>query len=288
MDTTLINKKRWSTKQWLFGFAIHIWLIIVVFIVIIPAMWIVSTSLSSSTSLSDMSIIPNNPTFQNYRDLFEVTNYALWYRNTLTIAVLTMVFSSLLNMFTAFIFARFKFKGRRPMLMFIMLFQMFPSFLGLIAIYVICLSFGLLDNIYTLVIIYTAGSIPGNIFLARGYLLNIPKSLDEAAYIDGASKFQVFRHVLLPLSIPILSFLGLVAFMGPWFDFILPRMLLSSNENLTLAVELFVWTDPTGQNFNIPRFSAGSMLVAVPIATLQIVFQRFLVTGITAGANKGE
>jgi len=82
-----------------------------------------------------MSIIPNNPTFQNYRDLFEVTNYALWYRNTLTIAVLTMVFSSLLNMFTAFIFARFKFKGRRPMLMFIMLFQMFPSFLGLIAIY---------------------------------------------------------------------------------------------------------------------------------------------------------
>ena len=284
----VMNKKRWTPKQWFFGIIIHFWLIIVVFIVIIPAMWIISTSLSPSTSLSEMGLWPSNPTFQNFIDLFQSTNYLLWYKNTLIIATLTMICSSLMNMFTAFIFARFKFKGRKPMLMFIMLFQMFPSFLGLIAVYIICLNFGLLDSIYTLVIIYTAGSIPGNIFLARGYLLNVPKSLDEAAYIDGASKFQVFRHIILPLSIPILSFLGLVAFMGPWFDFILPRMLLSSNENLTLAVELYVWTDPTGARFHIPRFSAGSLLVAVPIATLQIVFQRFLVTGITAGANKGE
>jgi len=283
-----INKKRLTPKQWMFGILIHSWLIIVVFIVIIPSMLIISTSLSSSTSLSEMGLWPSNPTFQNYIDLFRSTNYPLWYRNTLIIATLTMIFSSLMNMFTAFIFARFRFKGRKPMLMFIMMFQMFPSFLGLIAVYIICLNFGLLDNIYTLVIIYTAGSIPGNIFLARGYLLNIPKSLYEAPYIDGASKFQVFRYVILPLSVPILSFLGLIAFMGPWFDFILPRMLLSSNENLTLAVELYVWTDPTGARFNIPRFAAGSILVAVPIATLQIVFQRFLVTGITAGANKGE
>jgi len=284
----VMNTKRWTPKQWFFGIIIHFWLIIVVFIVIIPAMWIISTSLSPSTSLSEMGLWPSNPTFQNFIDLFQSTNYLLWYKNTLIIATLTMICSSLMNMFTAFIFARFKFKGRKPMLMFIMLFQMFPSFLGLIAVYIICLNFGLLDSIYTLVIIYTAGSIPGNIFLARGYLLNVPKSLDEAAYIDGASKFQVFRHIILPLSIPILSFLGLVAFMGPWFDFILPRMLLSTNENLTLAVELYVWTDPTGARFHIPRFSAGSILVAVPIATLQIVFQRFLVTGITAGANKGE
>ena len=283
-----LSNKRWTAKQWVFGLLIHIWLIIVVAIVVIPAMLIVSTSFSPTASLSDMGIWPNNPTLQNYIDLFQSTNYSLWYRNTLTIATLTMIFSSLMTMFTAFIFARFNFKGRKPMLMFIMLFQMFPSFLGLIAVYLICLNFGLLDSIYTLVIIYTAGSIPGNIFLARGYLLNIPKSLDEAAYIDGASKFQVFRYVILPLSVPILSFLGLVAFMGPWFDFILPRMLLSSNENLTLAVELYVWTDPTGQNFNVPRFSAGALLVAVPIAALQIIFQKFLVTGITAGANKGE
>ena len=282
------SSKRWTAKEWFFGIIIHLWLFTMIFIVIVPVMWVVGTSFSTSTSIAELGILPSVPTLKNYKELFEETQYALWYKNTLTIAVLTMVCTSLLNMFTAFIFARFPFKGRKPLLMFIMLFQMFPSFLALVAIYVICLNFGLLDNIYTLVLIYTAGSIPGNIFLARGFLLNVPRSLDEAAYIDGASKFQVFVHVVLPMSVPILSFLALTAFMGPWFDYILPRMLLSSNQNYTLAIELFNWTDSVSSLYNIPRFAAGSMLIAVPIAALQIIFQRFLVTGITAGANKGE
>lgn len=280
--------KRLTPKDWFFGIIIHIWLFIVVFIVLIPVLWVITSSLSPTATISDIGLFPKEPTLQNYRDLFEKTNYTMWYRNTLTVAVLTMIFTSIINMFTAFIFARFPFKGRKPMLMSIMLFQMFPSFLALTAIYILCLNFGLLDNIFTLVLIYTAGSIPGNIYLARGYLLNIPKTLDEAAYIDGATKFQVFWRIVLPLSIPIMSFIAITAFMGPWFDYILPRMLLSRNENFTLAIELYTWTDPTGALYNVPRFAAGSVLIAVPIAALQIVFQRFLVTGVTAGANKGE
>ena len=280
--------KRWTVKDWIAGGLIHLWLAVVVLIVIIPVMWVVSSAFSSSTSIDVMGILPYKPTLDNFKELFNETNYLSWYKNTLIVAVLTTIFTSILNMFTAFIFARFPFKGRKGLLMGIMLFQMFPSFLGLTAIYVICMNFGLLDNIYTLVLIYTAGSIPGNIFLARGYLLNVPRSLDEAAYIDGANKFQVFLNVVLPLSVPILSFLALTAFLMPWMDYIMPRMLLSHNTKLTLAIELYNWANAGTMLYNFPLFSAGSVLIALPIATLQIIFQRFLVTGITAGANKGE
>ncbi|MDR2590555.1 MAG: ABC transporter permease subunit [Oscillospiraceae bacterium] len=282
------NKRRLTPKQWFFGSIIHIWLGLIVLAVLIPVLWIVGSSFGSSAAIVDVKIIPTNPTIRNYVELLTETGFPQWFRNTLIIAVLTMVCSAVLNMFTAFIFARFPFKGRKPLLMFIMIFTMFPSFLGLTAIYVIALNFGLLDNIYTLVIIYTAGSIPGNIFLARGYLLNIPRTIDEAAYIDGASKIQVFRYIVLPLSIPIMAFLALTAFMGPWFDYIMPRLLLSSNENLTIAIELFNWTDPQSPLFNLPRFAAASIMIALPITALSIFFQRFIVTGLTAGANKGE
>ena len=288
MKNIKINKKRLTPKQWFFSILIYIWLGLIILAVIIPVMWVVSSSFSTSAAITDVKIFPNNPTFKNYVELLTNTGFPLWFRNTFIIAALTMVCTSVLNMFTAFIFARFPFRGRKPLLMFIMLFTMFPSFLGLTAIYVIALNFGLLDNIYTLVIIYTAGSIPGNIFLARGYLLNIPRTLDEAAYIDGASKVQVFLHIVLPLSVPIMAFLALTAFMGPWFDYIMPRLLLSNNENLTIAIELFNWTDPQSALFNIPMFAAGSVLIALPIMALSIFFQRFIVTGLTAGANKGE
>jgi arabinogalactan oligomer/maltooligosaccharide transport system permease protein len=282
------NAHKRTAKQWFFTILIHVWLLFMVFVVVVPVMWVIGSSFTTSTAVSDIKIIPDNPSFINYKELFEKSNFALWYKNTLIIAVLTMIFTSLINIFTAFIFARFPFRGRKPLLMFIMLFTMFPSFLGLTAIYVICLNFGLLNNIYTLVVIYVAGSIPGNIFLARGYLLNVPKSLDEAAYIDGASKFQLFYRIVLPLSVPIISFLAFGAFMGPWFDFILPRMLLSANENTTVAIGLWMWTDQASSLYNIPRFAAGSVIVAVPITILYVLLQRFIITGITAGANKGE
>jgi arabinogalactan oligomer/maltooligosaccharide transport system permease protein len=170
-----------------------------------------------------------------------------------------------------------------------MVLQMFPSFLGMTAIYVICLSFGLTDNIYTLVVLYVGGAIPYNVWLVRGFMLNIPKSLDEAAFIDGATKLQVFMRVVFPLSVPLISFLAVTAFMAPWMDYILPRLLLSANENRTLAIGLFEMADPANTaRYDITAFSAGCIIVGLPIAMLYMVFQRFLLTGLTAGANKGE
>jgi len=282
------NKKRFSAKQNAARIAIHLQLLFVILIVAIPVLWIFSISFSTTGAVSETRLIPASFDLKNYTELFTDTNFPLWYRNTFIVASLTMLSTVLVNAFTAFIFARFPFKGRKPLLMFLMLFQMFPSFLSLVAIYVICLNFGLLNNIYTLIIIYTAGSIPMNTFLVRGYLLNIPRTLDEAAFIDGASKIQVFWRIIIPMSMPILSFIAVTSFMGPRFDFILPRMLLSSNENQTIAIGLWRFVDFNDPAYNVARFGAAAMIVTVPIATLYMILQRFLVTGIAAGANKGE
>jgi len=192
----------------------------------------------------------------------------------------------MLNVTTAFIFARFKFKGRKSGLLAVMVLQAFPGFLSLIAMYMIALNFNMLNNHNMLVIIYVAGSIPGSIWLVRGNMLNLPISLDEAAYIDGATKLQVYTKIILPLSVPIVSFIAMTAFMAPWMDFMLPRLLITRADYLTLGVGLFDMINDHRVQFT--TFAAGAVLIAVPITLLFIVFQKFMIAGIASGANKGE
>jgi arabinogalactan oligomer/maltooligosaccharide transport system permease protein len=125
-------------------------------------------------------------------------------------------------------------------------------------------------------------------WLMRGYMLNIPKSLDEAAYMDGATKMQVFTKVIFPMSKPIITFVGFNAFMGPWMDFIFPRLLLRSSENHTIAIGLFNISNPGDGNYDITAFTAGALLIAIPFGILFFVFQKYFALGIAAGANKGE
>jgi arabinogalactan oligomer/maltooligosaccharide transport system permease protein len=275
----------YKSKKVLGTVLIYLDLIIVAVVVIYPLLWVVGTSLNSRAGIAG-SVIPANPTLDNYIRLFTKTKYLSWYLNTLIVSICTTVFSLVLHTMTAFVFARFRFKGRKMGLLFVMILQLFPSFMGLTALYIVALNFGLLNNLAMLVIVYVGGGIPGNIWLMRGYMLNIPRSLDEAAFIDGASKVQLFFRVILPLSLPIITFIAVTSFMGPWMDYMLPRFLISQNEKLTLAVGLFEMI--TGYGHDVTAFCAGSVLVAVPITVLYMVFQRFLLEGITAGANKGE
>jgi arabinogalactan oligomer/maltooligosaccharide transport system permease protein len=231
-------------------------------------------------------MIPADATLDNYIRLFTQTKYGVWYLNTLYVAVVTTVFSLVLHTMTAFVFARFPFKGRKAGLLSVMILQMFPSFLGLTALYMVALNFKMLNNLNMLVIVYVAGGIPGNIWLVRGYMLNIPKSMDEAASIDGLSKIQLFFKIILPLSLPIMFFIAVTSFMGPWMDYMLPRYLINQNEKRTLAIGLFDLI--SGQNSDFTAFCAGAVLVAVPITALYMVFQRYLLEGLMAGANKGE
>lgn len=270
-------------------------LIALSFVVVIPIIYAIGTSLSPNAGILN-TIWPSEPSLVNYKFLLsgsrivggieETTDFVKWYGNTLGVAVLTMIGAVLFVTGTAYVFARYKFKGKKAGLLTILVLQMFPSFLSLIAIFTLFQSFGLTNNPYALVIIYVSGSIPFNVWLIKGYLQNVPKELDESAKIDGANKLQIFFKIILPLSVPIISFVAVTSFMSPWMDYILPSFLIIDSEKWTLAVGIFDFiNDPSDTNY--PAFAAAALIVAIPITTLYVVFQRYLIEGITAGANKG-
>ncbi len=264
----------------------HIELIIVCIIALVPMILIVLSSFSATTSMAESTLIPTEYTLDNYIHLFTDTNYGLWFLNTLKIAVINVVLSVFVVMVTAWVMSRFKFKGKKTSLMAILLLSMFPTFLSMTAVYTLFSLLGLVGSIYSMVIIYVAGAIPFNTWLVKGYLDGIPQSLDEAAYIDGASKFRTFFQIILPLSKPIITYVAVSQFMTPWMDYILPSMLLSGEEQKTLAVGLYGMIAQSTE-VQSTLFAAGAIVIGVPITVLFLVFQKFLVSGVSAGADKG-
>jgi len=289
-----MNKKSFSIRRLMASLLIYAQLLVMLAIVLYPIIWLIGAAFSPlrgapGAALQDgISILPTAFTTANFRRLIDDHNFFVWYRNTLTIAVLTMLGTIVVHTFMGFVFARLQFRGRKMGLFVIMILQMFPSFLALTAIWVIFLTFGLLDNIYALVLLYVTGGIPFSMWLVRGYMLNIPKSLDEAAYLDGANKIQVFTKVIFPLSKPIIAFIAFNSFMAPWMDWIFPNMVLRSAENRTLALGLFELADVASHSYDITAFTAAALIVGLPIAIIYFAGQRYLLMGLTAGANKGE
>ncbi|WP_318617999.1 sugar ABC transporter permease [Sporosarcina sp. YIM B06819] len=260
-------------------------LIITAIIVLYPVVWIITGSLNPGSSLFSTRLIPESFSFNHYIYLFKETNYLTWYKNTLKIAFWNMIISTLLVVSAAYAFSRFRFPGRTQGLMAMLVLQMFPGFMGMIAIYILLLQMGLLDNHWGLILVYAGGSIPFGAWLVKGYFDGLPKSLDEAAKMDGAGHLTIFFKVMLPLSKPIIVFIAINNFIGPWMDFIFARLILRSGEKKTLAVGLFEMV--TGQgNTEFTTFAAGAVLVAVPITILFFIFQDHLVEGLKAGANK--
>lgn len=260
-------------------------LILAALLVIVPIFWIVGSSFNSSSSLMSASAIPKNPTLMHYKGLFGKTKFAFWYLNTLKIAVINMVISVILTMLSSYVFSRFSFKGKKLGLLSIMVLQMFPGFMGMMAVYNILAQMNLLNTHFGLILTYAAGQIPYNIWLVKGYMGNIPRSLDEAAKLDGAGSVRIFVTIILPLTKPIITFVALSQFMAPWMDFIFPRMILSSDTKKTLAIGLYdMISSDTNNNFTM--FAAGAVLVAVPITVLYVCLQKYLIQGIMAGANK--
>ncbi|QVK19632.1 sugar ABC transporter permease [Mycoplasmatota bacterium] len=254
-------------------------------IVLVPVIYIVGSALNPKYGIS-ANLFPSKISFDNFKTLFEDTNYIKWYWTTFKIAFLTMITSVFVSTLTAYIFSRYKFKGKKWGLITLLVLQMFPSFMGLIALFTLYKQFGLIDHPLALVLIYAAGQIPFNTWLIKGYFSGISKSLDESARIDGANGFQIFFKILFPLAVPILTFVAVTQFMAPWMDYILASYLLINDENYTLAVGLYNFVNSKdAQNYTM--FAAGSLLIAVPIGTLYVSLQRYLIEGITAGANKG-
>lgn len=266
----------------------YIMLAILAVCAVYPALWIILGSVRPGKSLYSKSLIPESFTLEHYSELFNsrIIMFPQWYMNTLKIAVLSMILGVALTLLTSYALSRFRFKNRQNFLSIMMVLGMFPGFMSMIAIFLLLKEWSLLDNPYALVLVYSCGAPLGLTLIAKGFFDTIPRSLDEAARIDGAGNFRIFAHIILPLSRPILTYLALLQFVGPWVDFIFARLILRSKENWTLAVGMWDMV-ASQQNSNFTVFAAGAVLIAVPITILFMIMQRFLVDGLTSGASKG-
>ncbi|AZU60787.1 sugar ABC transporter permease [Neobacillus mesonae] len=263
--------------------------VLVMFVIILyPLAWIIGSSFNPGQSLSGSSIIPKNATLDHYKELFnmEKSNYVYWYINSLKVSILTMVFTVILVSLTAYSFSRYRFVGRKNGLVTFLILQMIPNFAALIAIYILATLTKLIDSHLGLILVYVGGQIPMNTWLMKGYLDTIPKELDESAKIDGAGHLRIFFQIVMPLATPIIAVVALFAFIAPFADFIIASILLRTEKNYTLAVGLY---DLVAKQFGaeFTTFAAGAVLIAVPIAILFLSFQRFFVSGLTAGGTKG-
>ena len=259
-------------------------ILIVSFVFFFPVLWLLLASFSASGSIYSFNgFFPTSYSFATFKMLFTDTllyDYPQWFLNTLFISVMSMLFGTILVTLTAYVFSRFKFKSRKSLMKTTLVLGMFPSFMGMIAVYILMTQFNLINNHWGLILIYSAGA-PMGYMVQKGFFDTIPMSVDEAATLDGASKSRIFVDIILPLSKPMIVYTALTSFTWPWSDFILPQLLLKQKNLYTVAVGLMSLGDD-----EFSRFAAGSLFIAVPIIILYFALAKFLVGGLSAGAVK--
>lgn len=263
-----------------------VFLLVTCLFVLYPLVYVVSAAFSPGLSISSMDIVPfaKGFTTEHFEHLFKNTNYLLWFRNSFIIAACASIGTLIVATLGAYVFSRFRFTFKKPLLMSLLILQIFPSFVGMVAIYVILLRIDGLDTLWGLVLVYVAGNVPYNIWLVKSYVDTIPRSLDEAALLDGASYFKIFYKIVMPVAKPILIFLGITSFTTPWMDFVFPKMVLRSAENQTLALGLFSLVTDKKNQFTV--FAAGALLIAIPMIILFVLTQKTMVTSFGASAVK--
>ena len=254
--------------------------------VLYPLVYVVSAAFSQQQNIAALSIVlfGDGISFENYKYLFENTDFPLWFRNTLIVATATTISTVFVCSLSAYIFSRFRFIMKKTLMMSLLILQIFPSFVGMVAIYVILLRINGLDTLWGLILVYLAGNIPYNTWMVKSYLDTVPESLDEAARIDGASHFLIFRKIVLPIAKPIIIFLTITSFTAPWMDFIFPKMVLRSSKVQTVALGLFSFV--TDKKNLFATFSAGSVLLAVPFIIFFVITQQMVITLLGGAAVK--
>lgn len=266
---------------------IYIVLILISLSILYPIAWTVGSSFNEGNSLQSTGIspIPDKTSFRQYINLFAKTDYLHWYKNTLKIAIINMFLAVAITSVSAYVFSRYGFKGKKISMIAMLVLQIIPSFTGMVAMYIIIWKIGLLDTHLGLIIIYVAGQIPYNTWLVKGYFDTIPRDLDSAAKVDGAGNFTTFFRIVLPIARPIIIFLAIVSFTNPWMDYILPKLVLKSQKNWTLAIGLFNMIDSKANNA-FSMFAAGCTLVAFPFTIFFMLSQKYLTEALGAGAVK--
>lgn len=260
------------------------------FIWILPIVWLIMSSFRKEPGAYTAYIIPKEFTLDNYTRLFTETslfNYPRWFMNTLVVAIFSCIISTVIVLLTSYALSRLRFKMRKPIMNIALVLGMFPGFMSMIAIYHILKAFGLTQSLFALVLVYSGGAALGY-YISKGFFDTIPKAIDESAMLDGASKNTIFWKITLPLSKPIVVYTILMAFIGPWVDFIFVSVIMKDNyQNYTVALGLFQMLSRENIYQYFTRFAAGAVLIAIPITILFIYMQKYYVSGITGGSVKG-
>ena len=253
-----------------------------------PIIWILLTSLRAEQGYYVGYFFPKNLTLKNFYDLFHnsAVPFGKWWVNTMIVAVCGCVLNTLIVLGTAFILSRTRFTGRKQFMNILMIIGMFPGFMSMVALYNILKGLGLNQSIGALIVVGAAGAAMGY-HITKGYFDTIPKAIDEAAIIDGASRLQIFTRITIPLSKSIIVYQVLGTFLGAWSDYIFPRLLFGDRQSsYTVAVGLYWMTDFRRIDSYYTQFAAGAVVIAVPIVILFIWLQRFYVEGLS-GSVKG-
>lgn len=227
---------------------------------------------------------------KHFEYLFKHTLFLKWTKNTVLIALATAALTLIIVSFTGYAYSRYRFKGKKASLMAMMLIQAIPTFAGITAYFTMYSVMSSINPGFTrqmmLVLIYAGGGIANNTFILKGYIDSISTELDDAAKIDGCSNLQVYRLIIMPIARPMLALIALWSFIGPFMDYLLPKVLLTSPETYTLAAGLFTLINDV-RTLNQPAFAAGGLLTAIPVVILFIALQKELVSGLAQGSVKG-
>ena len=282
--------KSYKLRRNLSNAIVYVVLAVLGLIWISPLVWMVLHSFRAEGGSAVPYLIPETFSFKNYVELFTDTsllNFPRWFLNTFVVACFSCVISTLSVLMVSYSFSRLRFKARKPLINIGMIIGMFPGFMTMIAIYYLLKAMNLTQTLPALVICYSAGAGIG-FQISKGFFDTIPRALDEAATIDGATKNQIFWKIILPMSKPIVVYTVLTSFIGPWTDFILVRIIMGdARNNYTVSVGLQLMVSQQYISKYFTRFLAGSTIVAIPITLLFLKMQNYYVEGVTAGGVKG-
>lgn len=259
-----------------------------------PILWIISASFNPSSSMATQRLVPTNASTVNYNELLNdpLHPFGLWLLNSVRVAAATAFLVVLVTAFGAYAFSRFRFRGRRTLLLTILLIQVFPNMLALIALFLLLQQIGEyipwlgLNSHGGLILVYLGTQMGVNIWLMKGFFDSVPRDIDESALVDGASHWQVFWNLIVPLVRPVLAVVGILSFVGAFNEFILASVLLRTTEQFTLMVGLYLFvTQNFAQTWGV--FAAGALIGALPIVVLYLLLQDQIIGGLTQGAVKG-
>ncbi|MDE7299862.1 MAG: sugar ABC transporter permease [Lachnospiraceae bacterium] len=282
-----------KTRKLINNVVVHLILAVLAVIWVLPIFFAILTSLRKEGGREKSYIWPKGFTLDNYKNvLFQEgsLNFPRWFLNTLIVAIFSCLLAAFFVLCVSYVMSRLRFKMRKKYMNIALILGMFPGFMSMIAVYYIIKGLGLLESgpmkLLSLVIVYAGGAGLG-FYIAKGFFDTIPKTIDEAAYIDGATKWDVFRRITIPLSKPIIVYTLLTSFMGPWVDYIFARVILGNDRDYyTVAIGLWTMLEKEFIEYYYTQFFAGCIIISIPIAALFLFTQKFYVESV-AGAVKG-